>query len=86
MISAYLPDTTDRLDPTASPMLAPSHKNLPPALIITAQYDPLRDEGEAYGIKLQEAGVPVEIIRYDGAIHGLMGSLESMRDAHIGLM
>ena len=82
MIAAYLPNATDRLDPTASPMLATSYKNLPPALIITAQYDPLRDEGEAYGRKLQEAGVPVEVIRYDGAIHGLMGSLESMRDAH----
>jgi acetyl esterase len=82
MMTAYLPDPSDRLHPTASPMLAPSHANLPPALIITAQYDPLRDEGEAYGKKLQEAGVPVEVIRYDGAIHGLMGSFDSMRDAH----
>ena len=82
MIAAYLPNATDRLDPTASPMLATSYKNLPPALIITAHYDPLRDEGEAYGRKLREAGIPVEVIRYDGAIHGLMGSLESMRDAH----
>ncbi len=83
MIGAYLPNAADRLEPTASPLLASSHKDLPPALIITAQYDPLRDEGEAYGKKLQAAGVPVEMIRYDGAVHGLMGSFESMRDAHL---
>jgi acetyl esterase len=83
MIAAYLPNAANRLEPTASPLLAPSHSNLPPALVITAQYDPLRDEGEAYGKKLQEAGVPVEMIRYDGAVHGLMGSFVSMRDAHL---
>jgi acetyl esterase len=82
MLVAYLPDPEDRLHPLASPLLAPSHADLPPALIITAQYDPLRDEGEAYGEKLRQAGVPVEVIRYDGAIHGLAGSIDSMRDAH----
>jgi acetyl esterase len=82
MMAAYLPNPEDRLHPLASPLLANSHADLPPTLIITAQYDPLRDEGEAYGEKLREAGVPVEVIRYDGAIHGLMGSLDSMRDAH----
>ena len=82
MIAAYLPDPEDRKHPLASPMLAESLAGLPPALVITAQYDPLRDEGEAYGDRLRAAGVPVEIIRYDGAIHGLTGSEESLRDAH----
>ena len=82
MVAAYIPNPADRLNPLASPLLAGSHAGLPQALIVTAQYDPLRDEGEAYGEKLRQAGVAVEVIRYDGAIQGLMGSTGSMRDAH----
>ena len=53
----YIPDHEDRLDPRASPMLRPSLKGLPPAVVISAEFDPLVDENEAYAERLIEAGV-----------------------------
>jgi acetyl esterase len=66
----YLNDDTDRTDPRASPLLAASFAGLPRALVITAEYDPLRDEGDEYAQRLQADGVEVAHHRYDGAVHG----------------
>jgi acetyl esterase len=66
----YLRTDEDGFNPYASPLRALDLKNLPPAFVMTCEFDPLRDEGEAYAERLREAGVPVEAKRYDGLIHG----------------
>lgn len=68
----YVPSLSHRLSPMVSPLLATSTAGLPPTLIVTAQFDILRDEGEMYARRLKKDGVPVTLIRVKGVIHGFL--------------
>ena len=72
--SFYLESGADPDDPLVSPIKRQDLSGLPPALIITAEYDPLRDEGELYGRRLREAGVEASVSRYAGANHGFVAN------------
>lgn len=69
----YLGSGGDGADPYASPLRALDLAGLPPALIVTAGYDPLRDEGEAYGRRLRDAGIDATVSRYETMFHGFFG-------------
>jgi acetyl esterase len=70
--SHYLTNPSEGAHPYASPLRAADFSSLPPALVITAEYDPLRDEGELYAERLRRAGVSTTLSRYDGVNHGFM--------------
>jgi acetyl esterase len=82
--SHYLASVEDGFDPLASPLRAEDHSGLPPALVITAEFDPLRDQAEEYAHRLEAAGVPVRLRRYDGMVHGfftMAGTVDAARSA-----
>lgn len=65
----YLPSKEAAREPYASPLRASSHEGLPPTVILTAEYDPLRGDGDAYGAALRTAGVEASVVRYQGVTH-----------------
>jgi acetyl esterase len=71
----YLPDPSRWADPYAAPLRAPDVSGVAPAIVVTAEFDPLRDEGEAYADRLAAAGVPVDRTRCAGMIHGFVQML-----------
>lgn len=80
----YLAGPEDKLNPYYAPCKAEKMLNLPPALVVTAEFDPLRDEGKAYANRLAEGGVDVEYVCYEGTIHGFVNSYRNIdkgRDA-----
>jgi acetyl esterase len=80
----YLPDRGQRHDWRLSPLRAPSLAGLPPALVITAGYDPLRDEGRAYAWRLQKEGTVADLVEFGGMMHGFLSQPMFLHGARRG--
>jgi acetyl esterase len=79
--SHYLAQVGDGENPLASPLRAPDLAGLPPALVITAEIDPVRDEAELYAARLRRAGVPTEAVRFNGVPHGFFSLTHGLAEA-----
>jgi acetyl esterase len=82
----YCPDEKNRLEPYASPIRATNLENLPKALVVTAEFDPLRDEGEAYAKALESSGVDVAYKCYDGMIHDFFSTAAAFASSRTGFI
>lgn len=81
----YVPDPAARRHPDASPLQAVFFNGVPPAVILTAEHDVLRDEGELYAMRLVQAGIPAELRRFAGQIHGFLGRVGVLPGSADGL-
>jgi acetyl esterase len=81
----YLPEPADRINPRACPLQANGFNNLPPTLVLTAEFDPLCDEAEEYVRRLRESSVPVQCSRYDGMMHGFLTHFPVLDKGRLGL-
>ena len=81
----YVSSPEQMREPYASPLRAESLHGLPPAFVITAEFDPLRDEGEAYAAALKAAGIEVTLRRYDGMIHAFMRRVAQFETAKVAI-
>jgi acetyl esterase len=82
----FMPEGSDPADPLISPLLSPRLSESAPALVVTAGFDPLRDEGEAYAEALREAGVPVLLRRFPGLFHGFINSIGASPSSYDALV
>jgi acetyl esterase len=80
-LDCYLPDPATRTAPDNSPLLVEDLSGLPPAVVATAEFDPLHDEGARYARRLEQAGVPVTWLAGDGLVHGFMRQHRESRAA-----
>jgi acetyl esterase len=81
---AYVPARTDLADLRLSPLLAKDFKGLPPAFVLTAGYDPLRDEGRAYAFRLHQEGTQADLVEFGGMLHGFLSSPMLLHGARRG--
>ena len=82
----YLPDRDAAHEWRASPLRAPDLSGLPPAYVLTAGFDPLRDEAEEYARALAAAGVPTALRRHDGLLHSFVNQTALHRGAHDAML
>ncbi len=82
----FMPEGSDPADPLISPLLSPRLSESAPALVVTAGFDPLRDEGEAYAEALRAAGVPVLLRRFPGLFHGFINSIGASPSSYDALV
>ena len=83
---AYAPQQAQREAPYASPIRAESLGGLPPALVVTAEFDPLRDEGQAYAEALDAAGTESTYVCYDGLVHDFFATAAAFECSRVGFL